>query len=57
MDASSLDQLSGAAGNAVGVQLLKQAQDLAQSQAAQLVQSLPQPPSPQGVGENLDLSV
>ena len=57
MDATSLDQLSSNAGSAVGVQLLKQAQDLAQSQAAQLVQTLPQPPSPQGVGENLDLSV
>lgn len=57
MDASSLDQLSASAGSAVGVQLLKEAQDLAQSQAAQLVQTLPQPPSPQGVGDNLDISV
>lgn len=53
---STLNQLSAADGGVTGVTLLKQAQDIAGQQAAQLVQSLPQttPPSPPGVGGNID---
>lgn len=56
MDSQSLDALSANAGGVAGVQLLKQAQQIAASQANQLVESLPEAPSTSnGIsGANLD---
>lgn len=57
MDSAALDQLAAGAGGVAGVALLKEAQDMAALQAAQLVQTLPSPASLPGIGEQLDLVV
>jgi hypothetical protein len=55
---SSADLLSGVGGEmgAVQVTMLKKAQNMEASQAAQLVQALPASPSPAGVGGKIDVT-
>lgn len=56
METSMLNQLAGAAGSAIGNELLKQSLDIAGQQAQKLMESIPKTgsPSPLGVGENFD---
>ncbi|MDR1829689.1 MAG: putative motility protein [Candidatus Fibromonas sp.] len=50
-------QKAAETGMAVGVALLKQAQDAAGAEALALLQSLPQAPSAGGLGDTVDISV
>lgn len=58
MDSVALDQLAASAGSMVGVQLLKEAQNMAGQQAAQLIEGMPAPQvSTEGRGDLLDITV
>ena len=56
METSMLNQLAGAAGSAIGNELLKQSLDIAGQQAQKLMESIPKtgPLSQPGVGDNVD---
>lgn len=55
---STLDQITATGGGVVGTKLLKQAQDIAGQQAAQLVAGLPEAPATlPGKGDNVNLYV
>ena len=54
MTASAMNAAQG--GSAVGIKMLKTAQDQEASQASQLVQSIGQAPNMPGQGQNIDLN-
>lgn len=56
METSMLNQLAGAAGSAIGNELLKQSLDIAGQQAQTLMESIPKTGSPSlpGIGGNVD---